>query len=149
MAENAYALLHYLSSDASPLPSLAAGYSRPSTVYFSYLSSFYMYSAPTALIAYSLLTLASLAYVRATFVEVNPVVRHKGGILSELGQGSKAIVVGVAGAFLGTIVVAFIMDRVLGRGMSWFSREFSCLALYSPAALTGMYSLGIDNLRIS
>jgi hypothetical protein len=35
------------------------------------------------------------------------------------------------------------MERVLGKGMSWFSSELSTLALYGPAALTGQsdYSL--------
>jgi len=41
------------------------------------------------------------------------------------------------GALIGANVVAFVMQQVLGRGMSWFKGEFEPLILYGPAALCG------------
>ena len=141
MAENAFALMSYLSSEDSPLPSLVTGYSSPTTVYFSYLTwHFFMYSASTALLMYSGLLLASFVLVWATFVDPAPALRRKEGLLRELARGMRAVVVGVLGALVGANVVALVMEHVLGRGMSWFAYEYSCLGLFGPAALTGTSS---------
>jgi hypothetical protein len=48
-----------------------------------------------------------------------------------------AVVSGAVGAVVGANLVALIIMKVLGKGMSWFSSELSTLGLYGPAALTG------------
>lgn len=64
MGLNVLALLRHLTSAASPLPRLAAsGYTKPSTVYFSYLGWFFAYSFDAALAAYGALAGAALLYV--------------------------------------------------------------------------------------
>ena len=41
------------------------------------------------------------------------------------------------GALISANVVAFVMDSVLNKPLSWFSKELSCVALYVPPALAG------------
>ena len=137
MGENTLALLLHLSSSASPLPSLTAGYTPPTTVFFSNLGFFISYSYRTAKILYVLLFVASVVLVRVIYVEPAPALKKGKGVWREQGRGVVAVVSGTVGAVVGANVVAVIMDRVLGKGMSWFSSEFSTLALYGPAALTG------------
>ena len=48
MGENALALLHYLASSESPITTLPEHPPRPTTVYFSHLGRFWMYSFGTA-----------------------------------------------------------------------------------------------------
>ena len=48
MGENALALLHYLASSESPITTLPEHPPRPTTVYFSHLGRFWMYSFTTA-----------------------------------------------------------------------------------------------------
>jgi hypothetical protein len=140
MAENALSLLQYLSSAASPLPSLTTGYSRPTTVYFSHLGYFFIYSFTTAKWLYGLLLVASLAFVNYTFVDPAPGVKKKKSLWWEQAKGSCFIFGGIAGAWLVANIVAAIM-RFMGKGMSWFSREYSPLALYGPASILGMSPL--------
>jgi hypothetical protein len=47
------------------------------------------------------------------------------------------VLAGLGGALTSANIVAAVMNRVLGRGMSWFSNEFSALALFAPPALFG------------
>jgi hypothetical protein len=58
-----------------------------------------------------------------------------------LGVYAKGIV-GVGGALVGSLlasnIVAVVMSKVLGKSMSWFSREWYCLILYTPPALVGV-----------
>lgn len=44
----------------------------------------------------------------------------------------------IVGAALGANVVAIIMARVLGKGMSWYSHEFFPILLYAPPAVAGI-----------
>ncbi|TFK48370.1 hypothetical protein OE88DRAFT_1684387 [Heliocybe sulcata] len=128
MAENTLALLTYLSSPLSPLPTLATGYAKPRTVFFSHLGVFFVYSYATARVLYS-----------AVFVLSSLLVWNiKGGVrgMKEVGRGIGAVVGGAVGAVVGANVVAVVM-RGTGRGMSWFGWEPACLGLYGPAALTG------------
>lgn len=138
MGENALALLFYLSSPVSPIPSLATGYTPPTTVFFSNLWIFISYSYRTAKIMYTLLFAASVILVRVIYVEPAPALRRGKGVWREQGRGIVAVTSGAVGAIVGANVVAVIMQRVLGSGMSWFSSELSTLALYGPAALTGL-----------
>ena len=48
MGENALALLHFLASPESPITTLPEHPPRPTTVYFSHLGRFWMYSFTTA-----------------------------------------------------------------------------------------------------
>ncbi|KZT25302.1 hypothetical protein NEOLEDRAFT_1178422 [Neolentinus lepideus HHB14362 ss-1] len=129
MAENTLALLLYLSSPASPLPSLATGYVKPRTVFFSHLGAFFLYSYSTARVLYATLFVSSLLLA----------FQIKGGFrgVGQLAKGVGAVVGGFLGALMGANAVAVMMQRVLGKGMSWFAWEPACLGLYGPAALTG------------
>lgn len=129
MAENTMALLQHLSSPASPLHSLASGYVKPRTVFFSHLGMFFLYSYATARVMYAGVFVASLLLA----------LRIKGGArgVRPLARGIGAVAGGFLGALVGANVVAAVMQRVLGKGMSWFSWEPACLGLYGPAALTG------------
>jgi hypothetical protein len=137
MGENALALLLYLSSPASPLPSLTSGYTPPTTVFFSNLGYFVSYSYRTAKILYVLLFAASIVLVHVIYVEPAPALRKGKGIWREQARGGVAVVSGAVGAIAGANLVAFVMVNVLGKGMSWFSSEMSTLGLYGPAALAG------------
>ncbi|THH28363.1 hypothetical protein EUX98_g5818 [Antrodiella citrinella] len=137
MAENALALLQYLSSSESPIPTLTAGYTRPTTVFFYAYHYFFIYSFATAKIMYSLLLVASVVLVRATWVQPAPALRKAGGVVSQNLRGLSAHLLGFVGALVGANVVAFLMTGVLNKSMSWFSVELSCVLLYGPAAVTG------------
>jgi hypothetical protein len=137
MAENAISLLRYLSAPSSPLPSLTAGYTRPTTVYFSHLGHFFIYSFTTAKLLYGLLLGASVLFVKLTFIEPAPALKKARGVWSEQGRGMLAVVSGILGSLLVPNIVAVIMQRVLGKGMSWFASQYSALALYGPAAVLG------------
>jgi hypothetical protein len=137
MGENALALLFYLSSPDSPLPSLTTGYTPPTTVFLSNLGIFVSFSFRTAKIMYLLLFAASVILVRVIYIEPAPALRKGKGLWREQARGVVAVVSGAVTAVVGANVVAVIMQRVLGKGMSWFSNEMSTLGLYGPAALTG------------
>lgn len=47
-------------------------------------------------------------------------------------------IVSLVGAALGANAIAFIMTRVLGKGMSWYKHEFHALFLYGPPALASI-----------
>lgn len=138
MAENTLALLKYLSSDESPLPSLTAGYTKPTTVFFSIFGRFWVYSFQTAKLLYSALFVGSVVVVKATFVPPAPALRQGRGLVSETIRGLTALGLGLLGALVGANAVAFAMRSVFNKALSWFSTEFSCLALFGPAALGGM-----------
>jgi hypothetical protein len=136
MAENSLALLKFLSSDESPLPYLVHGATPPSTVYFSYLGFFIKYSARAAIWIYSSIALGALVLTRLMFTNLKPALRKDDNlILTQLG-GLGASFAALLGALVGANIVAAVM-RCVGHGMSWFSNEFSCLALYAPPALAG------------
>jgi hypothetical protein len=135
MGENALALLHYLSSADSPIPSLTSGYSRPTTVYFSHLGYFMIYSFTTAKWLYGALLLASIVFVK--FGNTNPGLKNRTGVWWQQARCSVFIFGGIAGAWVVSNTVAAIM-RFMGKEMSWFSREYSPLVLYGPPSLLGM-----------
>ena len=72
MGENTLALLRYLSSPQSPLPTLTSGYSKPTTVFFHNLTFFFVFSFQTAKVLYTLLLVLSFAYVALNFVPPAP-----------------------------------------------------------------------------
>lgn len=137
MAENALALLRYLSAPGSPLPTLTQGYKRPTTVYFSHLGIFFFYSFQTAKIIYSVLLIASVALVRLTFVEPAPAMKKGRGLWREQARGSFAVVAGILGTIIVPNIVALLMREVLDKSMSWFSSPFAPVVLYGPPALLG------------
>jgi hypothetical protein len=128
MAENTFALIKYLTSPASPLPGLASGYASPRTIFFAYLGLFFVYSFRTAEVLYSLLFIASCVLIKTA-----------GGTTTKktMVKAMFAVTVGALGALIGANAVAFVMQRILGRGMSWFKGEFEPLLLYGPAAMCG------------
>ncbi|KAF8159229.1 hypothetical protein B0H34DRAFT_655155 [Crassisporium funariophilum] len=139
MGENTLALIRYLSSSKSPLPTLTQGYTRPSTVFFAHIGGvFFMYSFATAKIMYSVLFLASLVLVRLTFVDPAPALKKAGsGFWREQGKGAVGVLAGMVGTLAVPNLVAVVMKSGLGKGMSWFSDPMAPLGLYGPAALLG------------
>ena len=140
MGENTLALLQYLSSSSSPLPSLTAGYSRPTTVYFVYFGHFFVYSFQMAKVLHGLLLGASLALVRFTHIDPAPASKRRRSVWAENAKGTLFMFAAILGTLIAPNIVAAIM-RYSGHGMSWFSREYAPLLLYGPAALFGMMSL--------
>ncbi|KAJ3576559.1 hypothetical protein NP233_g353 [Leucocoprinus birnbaumii] len=131
MAENTLALLQFLSSDESPLPNLTAGYTKPTTVYFTLFGNFYMYSFKTARIMYLALFAASVLFVRlSTSSKLNE------GRASWT-RGLVAVIAAVSGTIIVPNVVALVMSKVLNKGMSWFSNPFAPIVLYAPPTLLG------------
>jgi hypothetical protein len=137
MAENTLALLQYLTSAESPLPSLDTGYTKPQTVFFSFFGFFFRYSFQTAKVTYLVFFITSLAFVKLTYVDPTPALKKGRTMWQEQLRGIAAVVAGPIGALAGANTVAYIMTKVFNKGMSWFSVELSCLILYLPPALAG------------
>lgn len=136
MAENALALLQYLSAAGSPIPTLTT-YTRPTTVFFSHLGFFAIYSFTTAKIMYTALFASSLIFVLVTYVDPAPAMKKGRGVWREQGRGMRAVIAGIIGSLLVPNIVAFIMKTVLGKGMSWFASQYSAIVLYGSASLLG------------
>ncbi|KAF9458872.1 hypothetical protein BDZ94DRAFT_1225561 [Collybia nuda] len=136
MAENTLALLQHLSASGSPIPTLTE-YTPPTTVFFSYLGFFFIYSFTTAKVMYSALLAVSLVFVRATYVDPAPAMKKGRGVWAEQRRGAVAVVVGILGSVLMPNLVAVVMQRVLGKSMSWFASQYSAIMLYGPASLLG------------
>jgi hypothetical protein len=136
MAENALAILQYLSSDASPLPSLATGFARPTTVFFTQFGRFFQFSFATARLTYGALFVLSLTLARITHGKRTPGSSFA-GFLGELWVGVRALLLAFGGALTGANGLAVIIHRVLGRNMSWYASEHSALLLYGPATFGG------------
>ncbi|KAJ7031858.1 hypothetical protein C8F04DRAFT_1109292 [Mycena alexandri] len=127
MGENTLALIRHLTAPDSALPKLKAGFEehkRMHLVFFGLLSHFFMYRFSTAKVIYASLLAGSLVLTR-------PVLpRLRGGVV--------AVISGLLGSLLAPNIVAFIMHRVLGRGMSWFAGgHFAAIGLYAPTTLLG------------
>jgi len=132
MAENTLALIKHLTSPASQIPGLASGYARPRTIFFAYLGLFFVYSFRTAEVLYSLLFIASCVLIKTASGN-----SARGATTV---KALFAVTIGALGAIIGANASAFIMQHVLGRGMSWFKGEFEPLMLYGPGAMCGAYS---------
>lgn len=138
MAENTLAILRYLSSDASPLPSLTTGYTRPTTVFFTEFGRFVQYQFATARLMYG--TLFSLSLTLSWFVYYKKMPESRSvGFWTAQWNGVRTILIAFSGALIGANGLAVILHRVLGHNMSWFASEHSALLLYGPAALTGLF----------
>ncbi|KAI0358143.1 hypothetical protein OH77DRAFT_1421438 [Trametes cingulata] len=137
MAENVLALLLHLTSTESPLPELAAGYTRPQTVFYEHFGHFLVYSFTTAKLLYSGFFIVALVIARTTYVNPAPALKKGTSFLGEHVKGAIAVSAACLGAILSANIVAFLMDKILGKSLSWFSSVFACIALYGPAALTG------------
>jgi hypothetical protein len=130
MGENTLALLRFLSSEESPLPNLTSGYTPPTTIYLTLAGKFFMYSFATAKMMYCGFFFASLLYVRLS------ASKDKEG--AGVAIGVMAVITGVLGTILVPNVVAFIMNKLLNKGMSWFSSPFAPLVLYGPPSILGV-----------
>ncbi|KAF8576245.1 hypothetical protein K439DRAFT_1640647 [Ramaria rubella] len=134
MAENTMALLHHFTGPSSPLPSLASAKPQsPRIVYFSLLGSwFFTYPFSAASTAYTTLLGAAIVFVWQTSHAAN------GGAFGKLQlQGLRNFLGGLVGALVGANVVAALMSLVLGKALSWFSKEWFPIILYGPPAITG------------
>ena len=78
-----------------------------------------------------------------TFAPPAPALRQTRGFIGDHLRGLFAVGAAVVGGVIGANVVAFIMAEVLHKPLSWFSVELSCVALYGPAALTGLSSCSL------
>ncbi|KAJ7639617.1 hypothetical protein DFH06DRAFT_1217545 [Mycena polygramma] len=126
MGENTLALIRHLTAPGSALPKLKAGFEhkRMHMVYFGLLSHFFMYRFSTAKVIYGALLAGSLALTRPVWNG------QQRGVLAVMG--------GLFGSLLVPNLVAVVMHRVLGKGMSWFAgAHFSAIGLYAPATLLG------------
>ena len=166
MAENTLALMEYLSSPESPLPTLTTGYTKPTTVFFSILNLiFVQYSFATANALHFILLISSVLLVyyksasvgstlsrtrEAAFGQDGDSVEIKVSIHAEMTMRpenmwvthAKSIVLvgsSFVSALFGVNVVALLMSRVFNKPLSWYKVEFSCMLLYGPAALAGNY----------
>ena len=137
MAENTLALLQYLTSPESPLPSLDTGYTKPQTVFYSFVGLFFLYSFHTAKITYFFFFITSLTFVKLTYVDPTPALKKGRAIWQEQLRGVAAVIAAPIGALVGANAVAYLMASVFNKGLSWFSAELSCLILYLPPALAG------------
>jgi len=138
MGENTLALMRYLSSEESPLPSLAEGYSPPSTIFFAHMfHTFFQYSYATAKKLYAALLVASFALVRFYFIDPTPTVKSGDPFWREQKKGLTAVISGAVGTIVVPNVLAIIMRSVVGKPMSWFTSPALPLGLYGPAALLG------------
>lgn len=137
MAENALAILQYLSSDASPLPSLTAGFTRPAIVFFTQFGRFWQFSFATARLTYGALFALSLTLARIAHGKRTPGSSFA-GFLSELWVGVRTLLLAFGGALVGANGLAAIIHRILGRNMSWYASEHSALLLYGPATFGGL-----------
>ncbi|KAH9021484.1 hypothetical protein EDB84DRAFT_1512163 [Lactarius hengduanensis] len=137
MAENTLAILQYLSSDESPLPSLTTGYSRPATVFFTQFGRFFQFQFATARLMYG--TLFALSLTLARFAHQKRAPGSSSTIfLTEQWKGARALLFALCGALIGANGLAAMMHRALGRNMSWFASEHSALLLYGPATFGGI-----------
>lgn len=151
MAENTLSLLTHLStSPHSPIPSLlSAGYTKPSTTFFSHIGMFIVYSFERARVMYAALVLGVVGLIAVT--SIGPGRSLSGG---KKGSGEKSAdggetksktllkaagtaVLSALGAVVSANAAAVIMDWGLGKGMSWFRNEYFGVVLYGPVAVFG------------
>ena len=136
MAENTLAILQYVSSDASPLPSLTNGFARPATVFFTQFGRFFQYQFTTARLMYGALFALSLTLARIAHGK-RALDSSSAGFLTEQWVGARTLLLAFGGALIGANGLAVVMHRVLGHNMSWFASEHSALLLYGPATFGG------------
>lgn len=139
MAENTLAILQFLSSDASPLPSLKAGYSRSASVFFTQFGHFFQFQFATARLIYGALFALSFTLARFSYRKRAPGSSSQ-AFLKEQWKGVRSLLVAFVGALIGANGLAAMMHRVLGHNMSWFASEHSALLLYGPATFSGSSS---------
>src|SRR5712672_3760704 len=112
MAENVLAILRFLSSDVSPLPSLTTGYTRPTTVFFTEFGRFIQYQFETARLMYG--TLFFLSLTTAWFVHRKRILSSTSvGFWKAQWDGCRALLIAFGGAIIGANGLAVIMHYVL------------------------------------
>ena len=133
MADNTLALLHYFTGNSSPLSSLTSSNHTPRVVYFSLLGTYFIkYSFSAASAMYTTLLVAVLAFIW----ETSRVTSNINFLKLQL-RGQFSLLGGLVGALAGVNIVAYFMSMVLGKNLSWFSREWLPLVLYGPPAMAG------------
>lgn len=129
MGDNVLALLHYLSSEGSPVPRLQS-YSPPQTAYLTFGGRYFvMWSFKTGQRMYNALLLisGSLIYAFAP--------KTAGRRVNIAAAGT--VLGGLIGAIMGANIVALLMTKALNKSMSWFAMEWYALVLYGLPALVG------------
>lgn len=142
MADNTLAILKYLSSDESPLGQLANGFHKPTTVFFSIVHLFFLYSTETAQMMYATLLVCAVAFTYATYRDPSARPGTTGvSVWAAHGHGIFLLTIGLLGSIIAVNAHAVVMHRVMGKNMSWFATELSPLLLYGPSALAGKSAL--------
>lgn len=163
MGDNTLALLHFLASPGSPLPKLTAGYSKPTTVFFSLFNTYFIrYSFATANALHFAFLAASIALVAlsrppvaVTVVKqekhdvdikrrsvtsvsvVSETVSTGQNLWTDVAKGIALLTTALIFALISVHIVALLMVHALDRPLSWFRTENACLLLYGPPALSG------------
>ncbi|KAF8521632.1 hypothetical protein BU17DRAFT_45701 [Hysterangium stoloniferum] len=134
MAENTLALLQHFTSPTSPLPSLiSVTPHKPQIVYFTVLGRwFFKYTFSTASTLY--LTLCGASF---TFLSMVTQAPSTISVIKSHLPGMRNVLIGLVGSIISANVVALVMDKVMGKALSWYSREWFPIVLYGPAAVTG------------
>ena len=78
---------------------------------------------------------ATITHVPSLTSTPNSRARDNPTIAALLALGSS-----ILGALLLPNIVAIVLDKVLGKGMSWFSNEYSVILLFGPPALLGLFA---------
>ncbi|GAC98044.1 hypothetical protein PHSY_005632 [Pseudozyma hubeiensis SY62] len=103
-------------------------------IYFSIASRFFVHIQNKA---FKSIVMGLSAFIN---FQLSTVVRSESaiGALNLTILSALSAIVSIVGAVLGANVVAVIMTRLLGKGMSWYSHEFFPILLYGPPAIAGV-----------
>ncbi|EST09337.1 Peptidase M28 [Kalmanozyma brasiliensis GHG001] len=82
--------------------------------------------------------------------QLSSVVRSESaiGALNLTILSAVSAILSMIGAALSANIVAVIMTKVLGKGMSWYSHEFFPIVLYGPPALAGILTVQLITSKL-
>lgn len=103
-------------------------------IYFSIANRFFVLISNKA---FKSIVMGLSAFVN---FQLSSVVRSESAIsaLNLTILSALSAIVSIIGGVLGANVVAVIMTRAFGKGMSWYSHEFFAILLYAPPAVAGV-----------
>ncbi len=133
--ENVLSIVRYLVTDEkSSLANTRQGNRRELPIYFSIASRFFVL-IPAAL--FRTMSLGVTAFGNFQLQAVNRMEKHF-NVLGAISAAFLGTVASLIGAVIGTNVVALIMSKVIGKSLSWYTREWLPLVLYGPPAIASM-----------
>lgn len=129
-AENVFAIVNHLTnSPSSPLARLETTHTPPQTLFLSVFGKYFVHYTHTTSWTILLSMLSLSLVILGTTTELSD--------YRTIGMASLGVLGSVVGSVFGASLAASIMAKVLGAGMSWYTREYSCFILYGPPAITG------------